>query len=63
MDISWFFLLDFFLYYYYSFSFDNDVATFFEEGAVGKKKKNCLNFRRRIINFCNHYHCCRAFEL
>ncbi len=23
----------------------------------------CLNFRHHITNFCNHYCCCKAFEL
>jgi len=34
MEISWFFLSS--LYYFYFFSFDNDVVTFFKEGVVEK---------------------------
>jgi hypothetical protein len=54
MEISWFFLLGFFLHYFSSFSFDNDAITFFKEGVAGKKK-NLLNFK--------HYYCCKTFKL
>ncbi len=40
MEISWFFLLGFLLYYYSFFSFDDDNVTFFKEGVIGKKIKN-----------------------
>jgi len=63
MEVNWFFLLSFFLYYSSSFSFDDDVATFFKEGEVGKKKLYCLNFRHHITNFLSHYCCCKTFEL
>jgi len=36
MEVSWFFLLSFFLHYSSSFSFDNDATTFFKEGVVEK---------------------------
>jgi len=32
-----FFMSCFFLYYFSSFSFDEDVATFFKQGQVGKR--------------------------
>ncbi len=35
------------------------------QGRCNKKKNNifcCLNFRRHIIKFCNHYCCCKTFE-
>ncbi len=35
MEVRWFFWSGFFLYFF--FSFDNDVVTFFKEGALGKK--------------------------
>jgi len=35
MEVSWFFLLGSFLYYSFYFSFDDDVATLFKEGAIG----------------------------
>jgi hypothetical protein len=39
MEISWFFLLGFFLYYsFFFFSFDDDADTFFKEGVIGKIK-------------------------
>jgi hypothetical protein len=37
MEVSWFFLLGFFLYYSSSFSFDDHVVTFFKEGVIGKR--------------------------
>ncbi len=65
MEISWFFWLSLFLYYYSSFSFDDDVAKYFKEGVRGKKNNIfcCLNFRHHITNFCSHYYCCTTFEL
>jgi len=36
MEVSWFFLLGFFLHYSSSFSFENDATTFFKEGVVEK---------------------------
>ncbi len=64
MEVSWFFLSGFFLYYSSSFPFDDDDATFFKEGVVGKNIISCyLNFKHRIINFCSHYCCYKTFEL
>jgi len=37
MEVSWFFLSCFFLNYFFNFSFDDDVVTFFKEGVIGKK--------------------------
>jgi hypothetical protein len=37
MEVNWFFLLGFFLYYSTSFSFDDDAVKNFKEGAVGKR--------------------------
>jgi hypothetical protein len=39
-------------YYSSSFSFDDDVVTFFKEGAIEKNKNPCyLNFRHRLLIF------------
>ncbi len=37
MEITWYFLSNSFLYYSSSCSFDDDVMTFFKEGAIGKR--------------------------
>jgi len=62
MEVNWLFFSNFFLYFSSSFSFDDDVVTFFKEGAIGKKNLCCLNFRHHITNFCNHYCCYRTLE-
>jgi membrane protein DedA with SNARE-associated domain len=66
MEVSWFFLLGFFLYYSSSFSFDNHVATFFKEGVIGKRTIFFItsNFNITLLIFVTilvvveHMSCC-----
>jgi hypothetical protein len=67
MEVSWFFLLGFFLYYSSFFSFDDHVATFFKEGVEGKRTiwffiTSILNITLlicvAIIVVVEHMNCC-----
>jgi hypothetical protein len=42
MEVHWFILSNFFLYYFSSSSFANDVVTCFKEGVAKEKKQYFL---------------------
>jgi hypothetical protein len=51
MEFNWVYFSNFFLYFSSSFSFDDDVVTFFKEGAVGKTKYLLLEFQASHYQF------------